>query len=333
MAHQPGRQAPLRASVALCSWNGEQFIDEQLESLARQVRLPDELIICDDASSDSTIGKLQRFAAKASFAVTIHRNRERLGVARNFEQAISLCTGELILLADQDDVWQPEKIARIVRTFEHDPEIDCLFTDAGLIDQAGKPMRMGLWRTIGFDLAERGMVRTGRALDVLSVHNVATGATMAFHRRILPSVLPFPRMTGLLHDRWIAINVAATGRLDCIEEPLILYRRHRGQHHGVGPEGGRLLTWLQEGAVTGSEQYAAWASELELVATHLRELGTARTHVRIIDDRVNHLRVRAALPPSRIHRIGAIARELRSRHYHRFSNGYVSLLKDLLRRI
>jgi glycosyltransferase involved in cell wall biosynthesis len=213
--------------VALCSWNGEQFIDEQLESLARQIRLPDELIICDDASSDSTIGKLQRFAAGASFIVTIHRNRERLGVARNLEQAISLCTGELILLADQDDVWQPEKIARIVRAFEQDPEIDCIFTDAELINQVGTPMRKGLWRTIGFDRAERGMVRMGRALDVLSVH----------------------------------------------------------------------------------------------------------TQMRTIEDRVNHLRVRAGLPASRILRIGVIVRELWNRHYHRFSNGYVSLLKDLLRRI
>jgi hypothetical protein len=319
--------------VALCSWNGEQFIDEQLESLAWQMRVPDELIICDDASSDSTIAKLQRFAAKASFTVRIQRNTERFGVARNFEQAISLCTGELILLADQDDVWRPEKITRIVQAFEHDPEIDCIFTDAELIDQVGKSMRKGLWRTIGFDLAEQAMVRMGRALDVLSVHNVATGATMAFHRRILPSVLPFPRMTGLLHDRWIAISVAATGRLDCIKEPLILYRQHRGQHLGAGPESHRLLTWLQEGTATGSEQYAAWATELEIVATHLHELGIGRTHVKGIEDRVNHLRVRAGLPASRIHRIGAIARELRNRRYHRFSNGYVSLIKDLLRRI
>lgn len=102
----------LSISVAMCTYNGSAFLQEQLDSIAAQTRLPDELVICDDGSSDSTVDIVERFAHGVSFRVQLFRNPQNLGSTRNFEQAMRLCTGDLIALSDQDDVWMPEKLAR-----------------------------------------------------------------------------------------------------------------------------------------------------------------------------------------------------------------------------
>ena len=100
-------------SVALCTYNGARFIIAQLESIAAQSRLPDELIICDDHSRDGTLDLVRRFAVSASFSVCVHANPKNLGSTRNFEQAVEMCKGDIIVLCDQDDVWRPDKLVRI----------------------------------------------------------------------------------------------------------------------------------------------------------------------------------------------------------------------------
>src|SRR5260370_27009832 len=97
-------------SVAMCTFNGARFLPEQLQSIALQTLQPSELVICDDGSTDGTVGILQSFALSARFPVRIFCNQETLGPARNFEKAIGLCDGEIISLCDQDDVWRPEKL-------------------------------------------------------------------------------------------------------------------------------------------------------------------------------------------------------------------------------
>src|SRR4029079_17285220 len=98
--------------------NGARFLPEQLRSIAAQTRPPDELIVCDDRSTDETAQVIEAFAATAPFPVRLVRNEERLGSTRNFERAVSLCDGSLIALADQDDSWHPEKLARLQATAE-----------------------------------------------------------------------------------------------------------------------------------------------------------------------------------------------------------------------
>src|SRR4051794_15860948 len=95
-------------SVAMCTYNGARFIGAQLASVAAQTRTPDELIVCDDRSTDETVAIVQKFADSAPFRVRLHVNEENLGSTKNFERAVSLCEGDLIALCDQDDVWLPE---------------------------------------------------------------------------------------------------------------------------------------------------------------------------------------------------------------------------------
>ena len=97
-------------SIALCTYNGEKFLDLQLESLRHQTVAPDELIVCDDASSDRSVEIVEAFARRVSFPVRLFRNARNLGYVKNFEQAISHCTQDLVFLCDQDDLWDARKI-------------------------------------------------------------------------------------------------------------------------------------------------------------------------------------------------------------------------------
>ena len=104
-------------SVALCTYNGEPFLSAQLRSIAAQDRPPDELVICDDGSSDGSLEVIRGFARCSRIPTRVVVNDKNLGSTRNFEQAISLCQGEIVLLADQDDVWYPYKLRRIQEVF------------------------------------------------------------------------------------------------------------------------------------------------------------------------------------------------------------------------
>jgi glycosyltransferase involved in cell wall biosynthesis len=101
-----------RISVALCTYNGERFLHQQLDSIAMQTRLPDELVVCDDRSTDRTLAIVREFAASAPYPVRVFENQANLGFAANFEGAIRRCDGDLIALSDQDDVWYPTRLER-----------------------------------------------------------------------------------------------------------------------------------------------------------------------------------------------------------------------------
>src|SRR5919109_4233023 len=115
----------MRISIALGTFNGARYLEEQLNSIVAQTRRADEIVICDDASTDSTAEIAARYATR------LIRNPQRLGTSRNFSQAISACTGDVIFLCDQDDVWSPKKIEVMSAAFESSA-VACLFTDAQL---------------------------------------------------------------------------------------------------------------------------------------------------------------------------------------------------------
>src|SRR3954454_9678676 len=98
----------MKVSVALASYNGARFIDEQLASLAAQTRPPDELVVCDDGSTDDTLDHVERFAATAPFEVRIVRNAENLGFSGNFQRVLALVRGDIVFICDQDDIWYPD---------------------------------------------------------------------------------------------------------------------------------------------------------------------------------------------------------------------------------
>ncbi|HUA36732.1 MAG TPA: glycosyltransferase, partial [Candidatus Binataceae bacterium] len=130
-----------RISIAMAVCNGERFVREQLESFSRQTRLPDELIVSDDASTDDSIEIVRSFAATAPFTVRVLANQKNLGCSKNFERAIQACTGDLIFLSDWDDVWLPNKIAVMERAFRQWPSAGVVISCRQYVDENLAPMK------------------------------------------------------------------------------------------------------------------------------------------------------------------------------------------------
>ena len=128
-----------RISVAMATWNGAAYLPEQLDSLAKQELLPSELVVRDDGSTDSTLEVLAEFAGRSPFPVHVSRNSANIGVRSTFEKAISLCSGDYIFLCDQDDYWAPEKIRRVIETFERDPRIMVVLNDKRIASERLEP--------------------------------------------------------------------------------------------------------------------------------------------------------------------------------------------------
>src|ERR1051326_2811088 len=140
---------PMKISVAMCTFNGEPYLQEQLNSFARQTRPPDELVICDDRSSDETRTISDSFARTAGFPVIVAGNEQTFGSPRNFEQAVSRCSGDIIALSDQDDVWLPAKLALLEAQFGKSARVGLVFSDAEVVDQDLRPTGRRMWNEVG----------------------------------------------------------------------------------------------------------------------------------------------------------------------------------------
>ena len=315
----------LRISVALCTCEGEKFLREQLESIRAQTRPPEEVVVCDDVSSDGTAEIVGRFAAESPFPVRFFRNERRLGSTKNFEKAVGLCTGEVIALSDQDDVWIPGKLGRIGAIFTGDPAIGAVFTDGEVVDEELHPQGFRLWQAHRPSRFQKICLRNGNVFDALLNHNLATGATMAFRSRFLPLVLPIPG--AWVHDGWIALLIAAAAKVEAVPEPWILYRRHERQQIGAERKGleGRIATAQR----MGTEEYLGMSERYEEILDRLRSLGNVSPEVlRNVEGKIAHLAFRAERgrsggSPARV------ARELLSLRYRRYSDGWKSAMKDL----
>ncbi|NOT48749.1 MAG: glycosyltransferase family 2 protein [Acidobacteria bacterium] len=330
----------MKISVALCTYNGAAYLQEQLDSIAAQTRPPDELVACDDASSDETRLILERFSASAAFDVQLFFNYKNIGLLKNFEQAIGKCSGEIIALSDQDDVWQPEKLSRFEHIFLDDPDTGLVFSNAIVTDEQLKSTGWKLW-DMTFKRRDRKRFAEGKTLEVLLEYNVVTGAAMAFRSRFRDAVLPFAVLTDFIHDGWISLVIATRAKLRFIDEPLIKYRQHSHQQLGAG-----LSKW--EMAI--KERHGAYIENRLLALKRLDEieqifrgrnllsgtdLSPDRLHV-LIADRKNHIagliehyKTRAALPDMRISRIPTVLSEIVNGRYHKFSQGFGSAAMDL----
>lgn len=220
----------------MCTYNGEKYLQEQLESIAWQTRLPDELVVCDDGSIDNTVEILNAFATIAPFPVHIFVNDINLGSTKNFEKAISLCKGDIIALSDQDDVWYSDKLMCIERVFLESAEVGLVFTDADIVDDKLNAMSYSLWEAINFNKRKQKKVLNGKALEFLIKGNFVTGATMAFHSKYKDIILPIPDDLLLhiwVHDGWISILIASVGRITFLPKRLIKYRQHSSNQAGL----------------------------------------------------------------------------------------------------
>lgn len=324
----------MKISVAMATFNGGRWIAAQLQSIAAQTLPPDELVICDDGSTDDTPDAVSRFADSSPFPVRWSINDHCLGPAQNFARAIGLCHGDIIVLADQDDRWRPGKIDRLHAVFASDDTVGLVFSDLRLIDEDSRPTGGTQWQTLGFSPRHRRLFSRGRAFDLLLRYNVVTGAGMALRSSLRDAVLPIP--DGWVHDEWIALIASAVSHVAPIDDPLQDYRVHRDQQVGPGVRGiaGQLAyarKHMDQDYFTGMLDRTRAAQDRVTSLSEQHPL-TRPDAPGLLAQRIDHYHNRANMRRPGNPRLPTILRELLLGRYRRFGYGWKSAAQDLLLR-
>ncbi|MBR5047723.1 MAG: glycosyltransferase [Eubacterium sp.] len=203
----------MKISVALAYYNGGKYIEKQIYSILGQLGPEDELVLSVDGAKDGSMDLLHRLAREDGRILLTDGPGQ--GVVRNFEHAITACSGEVIFLSDQDDIWKENKVERVMKVFR-DKDVDVVLHNAELMDgdnviQCGATM---------FDYRAS---RTGLLKNFMK--NSYVGCCMAFRSRIKDVILPIPRDM-YMHDYWIGTAGEKLGGTGLLKECLISYRRH-----------------------------------------------------------------------------------------------------------
>lgn len=215
-------------SVCIATYNGEKYIQEQLVSILPQLDRDDEVIISDDGSIDNTLNVIMAFHDKR---IKITEGPRRNSPIWNFENALKQAKGEYIFLADQDDVWKPNKVEVCMRWMQ---TYDCVISDAEVTDPELNTTASSLYKMLH--------VRTGKLYNACW-KNGYTGCCMAFRRSILKLALPFPADIPM-HDIWIGNVAAFHYRVKFVDDKLIYFRRHY-ETNSCNGKGSRYSRWQQ----------------------------------------------------------------------------------------
>lgn len=329
----------LRISVALCTYNGALYLPEQLKSLVEQQRPPDEVVICDDVSSDGTFALLEAFARSAPFPVRLERNAENLGYSRNFVKAVGLCSGDVIALCDQDDVWYGNKLLRLEEEFVSHPEMAGVFSDGDLMATDSRPLPGTLWGSFHFLPEDQRRIVGGEAVPVLLQRNVVTGMAFAFRSSSRSLLAHMPDHWP--HDFWLALMLAAEGRLLPCPERLVAYRVHHQQQVGVPITRSEKIAFLRGRGVgayldlsrqRNLREYGKDAVQFEALLARAQKdpvLATA-WWLPMAREKAEHMRrVVRQLETGRVRRWLSAVRHWRS--YRRYApTGLLALARDLL---
>lgn len=220
-------------SVALCTYNGETYLRQQLDSILSQTMPVDEIVVVDDCSKDSTCSILKEYASRFPF-IRLLQNETNIGCRKNFERALKACQGDYIFFSDQDDIWCQEK-AQVMVDYLRTTGMYGVFSDGQFIDEKGE--NMGNW-SLFHALNLKDYIKNGflsrYGLEILCFKgNYVTGAALAITKEAKDIVLPFSNSKYIMHDTCMAVKLASCHQLGYIEQPLISYRIHSNQHQSL----------------------------------------------------------------------------------------------------
>lgn len=201
-------------SIALCTYNGEKYLAEQLESIINQTYKNIEIIAVDDCSSDGTLLILQEYAQQYP-QIKVFSNTQNKGYTKNFEYAISLCKGEYIAISDQDDIWIASKLELLLNQIKIKDSL-LAYSNSALIDEKGNSLHK-----TGFDKRSRYSGGDPRAL---ALFNIFLGHAMMFKRELVDSAFPIPE--GSTYDAWLGFVATNKNRVCVVDNVLTLFRQH-----------------------------------------------------------------------------------------------------------
>ena len=328
-------------SIALCTYNGSRFLREQLQSLANQTLLPTEVIITDDCSSDDTLEIVQEFSN--SLNIKAFKNEKSLKVTKNFERAISLCTGDIILMCDQDDLWHSDKLAKIHTYFQENPNKLAVFCDAELVDEKGESLNNNFWSVVRFHELQKQQWKNGQEVEILLAGNRSAGCMMAFRKELIEKIIPFPtHIPEMIHDNWITIMAAILDKIGIIEERLISYRQHSFQQIGTRPkESGKAISLKDRFSRPRVEKLAPFLTKRDYFCTLkdalAERIDESNPNFKKLDRIINFYDIRGTLSPFHLARLFPILNLLLSGDYHLYKDQeaswkapFVAAIGDLL---
>jgi len=318
-----------KVSVVLCTYNGAPYLREQLESILSQSVPPGEIIVSDDGSQDSTLAIVEKVRKENNREggptwVVLSRKKP-LGVAGNFASALTKATGDFIACADQDDVWEPQKIETLLPHFTN-ATTALVHSDATLIDEKG--LKTGsLMRALRLTLGERRALREGRALDALLRRNLVTGSTMMMRRSLVGRALPIPE--GWIHDEWLALVAATASGVVCEPRALVRYRQHAANQIGATKtDRAEVAKRLSENRTDFFARKLQRNQGIHTLLSH--PLGVVDQKVRAqLSAKVAFDFWRSELPPVRAQRLIPVLRRWSTGDYVRYARGYLDVIRDL----
>jgi glycosyltransferase involved in cell wall biosynthesis len=323
-------------SVAMCTFNGEQFIRQQLLTILDQAPPPAEVIVADDGSTDETVSIVENVRE------AYHRQRvdpririlppsdRRLGHAANFERVLGVASTDVIFLADQDDVWRPGRTAAALREFERDPSALLVSHDARLISDQGADLGRTIHSSLGVTAHELSTVNGPDAVVALCRRSVLCGMTFALDSRLRDIALPLPAVWA--HDYWLAFVAASLGRLRVISESSYLgYRQHGGNAVGAGPN--RTLVHRIRRVLTLPNDASSLNTAFVNANQRLESLPLSDQTFAHIAAKSEFEGLRAGLPRGFSRRVISAVRLMADGGYREFSsNGNWNILRDIIHR-
>lgn len=327
-----------RISVAMATYNGARFVSQQLTSIANQTTPVDEIVVSDDGSRDETlalVGEFRGLHNDIEVRVLKHSSSS-LGPARNFQRAIEACTGDVIILADQDDLWLPQRVERGIAAL-HDSDALLAVSDTTLIDSNGKKLGRSTLGVLSADIVGDLAVSKDRNVRRLLRSNVFPGMSFLFRKELVDLALPIPARW--LHDYWLLVVALSNSRVVIEPEPLVLYRQHDsnvvGMRSAHQPQISRLLRKLlgsrrpRTNETIVDQDAARWMGAYSRVA---RICGVDSRAHKLIMEKADFEVARCKRDRSGILRPCLIASSLLRGDYSRYSRwGRVGAVRDLMR--
>ena len=208
-------------SIAMATYNGADFLIAQLDSIAAQTVLPEEIIICDDCSTDETIQIIKQHELYHIIKLII--NEHRIGIVENFKKATLHCKiDNFVAFADQDDIWLPTKLEKNYTSLEalHAQNLPALvYSDAVFVNENGEILNSSFMNEMGIDKFKHNF-------DTVIFGSLMLGCTIMFNPKMREVLLNIPSNSGFNHDAWISLASFSLGKNYFIKEPLIYYRKH-----------------------------------------------------------------------------------------------------------
>lgn len=216
-----------KVDILLATYNGEQYLREQLDSILSQTYNEFRLLISDDSSTDNTREILEEYTEKDKRIIVFCQDKN-LGVIKNFEFLLNKVENEYYMFSDQDDIWKENKIEKSIKCLE-ETNSDLIYTDLEVVDENLNVIYESYWKLKGI----YNKIKKYNNFESLYLNNFVTGCTMLSKKELINEILPLPNISKfVLHDYWIPLILSQKHKITYIEEPLIKYRQHKNNKVG-----------------------------------------------------------------------------------------------------